>query len=105
MSAVCNHHVGFIPPAEVTSGDWNKKLAEFVVKVEMKKLRNEVGNHDQPGLIRENNCCSKCGATLDWVALGLLDYEEASAIYMTTLPHPQQPATGCKYQDGNDGDD
>lgn len=105
MSAACNHQVGYIPPAEVTCGDWNQKLAEFVAKVEENNTQDELDQLNHSGLIRENKACGKCGAPLDRVALGLLNYTEALAIYMADLYHPTQPVTASAFQDDNYGHD
>lgn len=77
MSDSCAHHVGYIPPEDVSVEGWNDRLIAFVAKVDDFNVRGQRVQIPHPGFISEFKFCPNCGQKIDRQALGLLSYPDA----------------------------
>lgn len=74
---VCDHLVGYIPPADVKPAEWNNKLMAFIAKVVDFNERGQRVQINHPGFIIEFKFCPECGCKIDRQALGILSYSDA----------------------------
>lgn len=77
MASECNHPVGYIPPSEAFSDDWNDRIVAFAAKVEDFNVRGQRMQVNHPGFLVEFNFCPNCGRSIDRSALGLMSFADA----------------------------